>query len=161
MVKKYPEIEIRAALEDDLDDIRQLYRETIVSVNRLHYTDTEVSVWSSASEDKAAWKKKFYEEHFYLAVLKGTAVGFASITDEGYIDYMFVHKDYQRRGIASALLATVEAAARERNVPCVWAEVSITARPFFGRMGFVITEKFEKEYKGVAFDDCIMTKYYR
>jgi putative acetyltransferase len=48
----------------------------------------------------------------------------------------YVHPDFQRRGIARALLQHVEAAARTLNLRRLYTEASITARPAFEAVGF-------------------------
>jgi putative acetyltransferase len=55
-----------------------------------------------------------------------------------YLDLLFVHADYQRRGIAAALYSHAEAQAQQYGVQHVWTQASLTARPFFERVGFVV-----------------------
>lgn len=52
---------------------------------------------------------------------------------------MFIHKDHQGEGIASALLQQIEAYACEQGIRQIFSEVSITARPFFEHKGYVVT----------------------
>lgn len=152
-------LKIRKATVEDADSVRELFRETIISVNEKDYDEKQIDIWASGSEDKTAWERKITEQHFLIAEIDSKTVGFSSITDEGYIDFMFTHKDYQHQGIATKMLSALEEFANEKKLEKVWAEVSITARPFFSGKGFRITERFVKEVKGVKFDDCIMTKY--
>ena len=63
---------------------------------------------------------------------------------EGYLHSLFVHKDWQGKGVASFLLAEVERKALEYGVKEVYSEVSITARPFFEKRGYVV-EKVQKQ----------------
>ena len=58
-------------------------------------------------------------------------VGFASLTDEGALDFLYVHKDFQGKGIATALLKQVERIARKKGMAMLRTEASITARGFF------------------------------
>jgi GNAT superfamily N-acetyltransferase len=98
------------------------------------------------------------EQYFVVAEEESRIIAFASITHDGYIDFMFTHKDHQRRGVASELYEVIERNALSLGLAEVWAEVSITARQFFSSKGFAITERFTKEAGGVIFDDCIMRK---
>lgn len=50
----------------------------------------------------------------------------------------YVHPQSQRIGVASALLAAVEADARRRGVTLLNVEASITSRPFFLARGFEV-----------------------
>jgi ribosomal protein S18 acetylase RimI-like enzyme len=151
---------IRKATVEDADSIRKLFRETIISVNKKDYDEEQISIWASGSENKNGWEKKITEQNFLVAEIGSKTVGFSSITDEGYIDFMFTHKDHQHQGIATKMLSRLEEIATEKKLGKVWAEVSITARQFFSGKGFIITERFVKEVSGVKFDDCIMTKYF-
>jgi GNAT superfamily N-acetyltransferase len=50
-----------------------------------------------------------------------------------------VDPDFGRHGVASALLASVVAVARQRGLPALTTFASLTSRPVFERHGFVIT----------------------
>lgn len=67
--------------------------------------------------------------------------GFASADGEGYMHMLFVHKDFQRCGVATALYAAVERFAREAGAVRIASEVSETARGFFERQGFRVDAK--------------------
>lgn len=51
---------------------------------------------------------------------------------------MFVHPDWQGKGIATLLLSEVEKIARQYEVIEITSEVSKTARPFFEHKGYVV-----------------------
>ncbi|MBX7042775.1 MAG: GNAT family N-acetyltransferase [Ignavibacteria bacterium] len=151
-------MKIRRATDSDADSIRALYRDTIRNVNCRDYDPEQIEVWSSGGDDREKWLKRI-DEQFFIAAEDGYGIiGFASVTHDGYIDFMFTHKDHQGRGVASAMYEVLEQKALSLGLREVWAEVSITARPFFRSRGFEITELFEKEAGGVVFDDCIMRK---
>ncbi len=149
---------IRRATAEDADSIRMLYRETIINVNCRDYSPEQIRVWASGSEEEKRWLSAIDEQYFVVAEDESRIIGFASITHDGYIDFMFTHKDHQGRGVAGEMYEVIEQKALSLGLADVWAEVSITARLFFSSKGFVITEKFAKEAGGVVFDDCIMRK---
>jgi putative acetyltransferase len=149
---------LRRATSADLDAIRQLYYDTITTVNTADYDPQQIASWAANHANLPRWQAVLAEQDFFIAELDEKIVGFSSITSAGYLDLMFVHRDYQRRGIARQLLAAVETVAAARKLPKIWAEVSITARPFFAVHGYTITERFVKTVNGVSFDDAVMTK---
>ena len=51
---------------------------------------------------------------------------------------MFVHKDWQGKGIATLLLSEVERIAIQYEVKEITSEVSKTARLFFEHKGYVV-----------------------
>ncbi len=62
--------------------------------------------------------------------------GFIQFDPPDHIDLTYVHPAHQRQGVATALLATVEAAAQVNGVKALHLEASITSRPFFAARGF-------------------------
>ena len=89
---------------------------------------------------------------------KEKMVGFASISDEGYLHSMFVHKEFQRCGIATALLKTLENYGREKAVEKIVAEVSITARPFFESEGFWVVYGQKRRARHLELRNFVMEK---
>ena len=58
------------------------------------------------------------------------------MNEKGYLHSMFVHKDWQGKGVATQLLTEVERIARELQVSEITSEVSLTAKPFFEKKGY-------------------------
>ena len=83
--------------------------------------------------------------HYFVVAVnqKSQIVGFSSITPQGYLHNMFVHKDFQDKGVATVLLNEIERYAAVMGIKRITSEVSLTARPFFEKRGFVV----EKEQK--------------
>ena len=70
-----------------------------------------------------------------VAVEGGTIVGFGDMAADGYLDRLFVHKDFQRRGVAKAICDALEGASGAERFT---THASITARPFFEKRGWRI-----------------------
>jgi putative acetyltransferase len=68
----------------------------------------------------------------------------------GYFDLLYVHKDYQRRGVALRLLEKILEKARELGLAGIDVEASITARSFFEKHNFRMLEEQTVFVKGVA-----------
>jgi len=151
-------VNIRRATIEDTDQIRQLYYDTINKINVIDYNRDQIKLWSSGYLKIDRWKKNISEQYFIVSETGNIITGFASITEKGYLDFMYVHKDHQGKGIASAMLTELEIFADSLNINDIWAQVSITARPFFKRKGFTITREFITKIEGVEFADAIMTK---
>ncbi|MEG0380890.1 MAG: GNAT family N-acetyltransferase, partial [Kurthia sp.] len=63
---------------------------------------------------------------------------FADLTLDGYIDRIYVHKDYQNQKIASQLLEKLEGEAYQLGLMNLETDASVTALPFFSKHGFQI-----------------------
>jgi GNAT superfamily N-acetyltransferase len=86
----------------------------------------------------------------WLATVSGRPAGMASLFEYrrmpkpgradsrwGYVGHLFVRNDCRRRGLGSALLAAVVAAADERSYARLVVSPSAEALSLFGRHGFV------------------------
>ncbi|WP_425391264.1 GNAT family N-acetyltransferase [Ekhidna sp.] len=150
-------ITIRKADRNDVPDIITLFENTVRSVNQKDYSAKQIDVWANA-KNKDIWSENVKIQYFYLAEIDDQIVGFSSIDDTGYLDFMYVHKDFQRRGIAKALLEQIEQKASELRLLKIHSSVSITAQPFFKSRGFKTYDDEHKVLKDVAFINALMEK---
>lgn len=143
---------VRVAEMQDIPGLIRLYQETVLTVNRRDYSQEEVEDWASCGEDVAKIEKMLNTHYFIVAVNElSEMVGFSSITPQGYLHSMFIHKDFQNRGIATVLLNAIEQYAKQQDIRKITSEVSLTARPFFEKRGYAV----EKEQKRKANRLCL------
>jgi putative acetyltransferase len=140
-------IKIRQPVEGDVSQITQLFFDTIQNINIKDYSKEEVDDWSSWNTDTDKWLERIQEQYFVLAEINNQIVGFSSLAEDGYLDFMFVHKDFQGQGIASALLSDIEHQASEQNNEFIYSDVSITAKGFFEKKGFIVKRQQLKKSK--------------
>lgn len=130
---------IRPLEEKDLYDMQNLFRSTVLNVNIKDYTKEEVEDWASCDDDIKHWKEILFNNQFIGAFDKqDNLIGYSSMNKRGYMHSMFVHPDWQGKGIATLLLSEVEKIARQYEVIEITSEVSKTARPFFEHKGYVV-----------------------
>ena len=151
-------IAIRTAEEKDLPAIRKLYSQTVREINSKDYNQQEIEVWASSADEHESFSKAIKIQYFVIAVIENEIVGFSSIEKNGYLDFMYVHKDHQRKGIAKKLLEEIERKAVEQKNFEVFAYVSRTAKPFFEKAGYRHTGNKTDPFKGVVFTNSIMVK---
>jgi len=140
-------IEVRQAVDSDVERITQLFFDTIQNINIKDYSQEEVDDWSSWKSDIDKWLEKMQEQYFVVAEIDNKFVGFSSLAKDGYLDFMFVHKDNQGQGVASALLSEIERKAMEQNNDLIYSDVSITAKGFFESKGFIVERQQLKKSK--------------
>lgn len=131
-------IKIRQVVEGDVSQITQLFFDTIQNINIRDYSQEEVDDWSSWKADVDKWLEKMQEQYFIVAEIKNKIVGFSSLAQDGYLDFMFVDKDIQGQGVASALLSKIVRKAIEQNNDLIYSDVSLTAKGFFESKGFIV-----------------------
>lgn len=78
------------------------------------------------------WYKSFLKHFTIVAIKNEIVVGFWDIDNTGYLDKLYVHKEYQRQGIATAICDELEKAVKGKKII---TQASITAKPFFEHGG--------------------------
>lgn len=143
----------------DIPELKQLYKDTILNINKKDYSAEEVEDWASCGDNTQHWLELISMLHNIIAENdEGQVVGFASISDEGYLHMLFVHKDYQRKGVAGLLYKSIEELAQHKQIVKITSEVSITARPFFEKQGFVVSEEQRRKANKLALVNYKMSK---
>lgn len=133
---------LRRFESSDLPECINLFYDTVHSVNAQHYTPAQLDAWAPASP-KQAWWDSMINNVAYVAEHEQQIIGFGDITAAGYLDRLFVHKDYQRCGVAASILACLEREASQLSLTRITAEFSITAKPFAEAHGFHVIEQQE------------------
>ena len=89
-------------------------------------------------------------------------IGFVNVAGDGGLHAFLldatVHPDFQRRGVASALLRFLVARGGSERRKRLFGEVSITARPVFERHGFKVLAYQTVETNGQALGNYRMEK---
>ncbi len=123
-------------------------------MNAKDYTKEQLDAWATGTVDLEKWNQSL-EEHFSLVALDGEKIiGFGDIDDTGYLDRLFVHSDYQGKGVATAICDQLEQSVQGNIV----THASITAKPFFEKRGYKIVKERQVERKGVLLTNFIMEK---
>lgn len=151
-------IKIYKATKQDIVMITQLFRDTIQIINSKDYPADEIDDWSSWWSDHDKWQERIQEQYFIKAVIDDKTVGFSSLATDGYLDFMFTHKDYQRQGVAGNLIKKIERKAKEQSNDLIYSDVSITAKGFFEKHGFVVEKQQFKKSKDKELINFRMTK---
>jgi putative acetyltransferase len=129
-------ISIRPALLSDLAEMQTLFVETIETVCKKDYSPEQIKVWTSSIEHTNRWTDKLQKQYFLVAHIEHKIVGYASLQETDYLDILYVHKDFQRQGIADRLYKEIEKEAIIKGSKILSSDVSITAKPFFEKKGF-------------------------
>ena len=122
------------------------------------YTPEQVAAWASEDIDVVAWGDRRLAARTQVAELDGMVVGFTDVDDEGYVDMLFVDPAVGRRGVATALLTWVVETAQAAGATELTTHASLTARPFFERVGFEVVAERHPVLRGVAMTNFAMRR---
>lgn len=146
---------IREYESADCRALTELFYETVHTVNAKDYTEEQLDAWAAGDADLGKWDFSFRQHHTFVAVIDGQIAGFGDMDDTGYLDRLYVHKDFQRRGIATALCDKMEETVR---APRFTTHASITAKLFFEKRGYKEMKEQQVERQGVLLTNYVMIK---
>lgn len=133
-------MEIRPYKPIDLEQIAQLFYETVHAVNIKDYTERQVNAWATGNINLKEWGTSFLKHLTYVATEKDMIIGLGDIDETGYLDRIYVHKDFQGQGVATAICNRLE---NEIGTKCITVHASITAKPFL-KKGDIIRLSLKK-----------------
>ena len=140
---------------DDCPVLARLFYDTVHTVNARDYSREQLDAWAAGDVDLAKWNESFLGTHMVVAEAECQIVGFGNMDFTGYLDLLYVHKDHQGQGIATAICDELESNS-EAGEYCVHA--SITARPFFEKRGYTVVREQQVERRGVKLTNYVMKK---
>lgn len=143
-------LSIRRYRPDDLDAVIDIFQRAVRLTAAKDYSPAQIEAW--AQVDRGRWAARRLDHPTWLALAGAQPAGFTDLEEAGalggHLDMLFVDPDHGGRGVARALVATVEAEARRAGLRRLFTEASITARPFFERQGFRLIADQEVERNG-------------
>ena len=123
----------------------KLFYNTVHTVNAKDYTEEQLDAWAMGQVDLNKWAQSLREHYSIVAVENEMLVGFGDIDESGYLDHLFVHADYQGKGIGTMICNRLEQAVSGNII----THASITARPFFEKRGYRVVKEQQVERQGV------------
>lgn len=145
---------IRKYQPADCGELARLFYDTVHTVNAGDYTEEQLDAWAPGAVDLAEWDRSFREHDCVVAVAGGTIIGFGDMDKEGYLDRLFVHKDYQGKGVGTAICGRLEQAVRGKAI----THASVTAKPFFEKRGYRVIREQQVFRGGTALVNFVMEK---
>ncbi|SHK79875.1 putative acetyltransferase [Anaerocolumna jejuensis DSM 15929] len=146
---------IRKYKAADCREMAELFYNTVHGVNARDYTEEQLNAWASGQVNTDAWNRSFSENYTLVALEKDRLIGFGDIDKTGYLDHLFVHKDFQSQGVATILCDELE---KHFPVSCITTHASITAKPFFEARGYRVLREQQVTRNGVILTNYVMEK---
>ena len=149
----------RKATISDLKEMQELYIETIKNVCKNDYNSAQIEAWISGVKNKDRWLEVINTQIVLLAIIENKIAGFGTLKDGNYIDFFYIHKDFQRKGVADKILTELETEAKKHHSKTITSDISITAKPFFEKKGFVAKAEQRNIRLGVELINYKMEKH--
>ena len=148
-------MQLREYIPSDCAQMAELFYQTVHSVNTKDYKKEQLDAWATGEVDLQAWDASFRAHRTVIATENGEIIGFGDMDENSYLDRLYVHKDHQGQGIASAICDELECFATGKTIT---AHASITAKSFFQHRGYRVVRQQEVIRRGVALTNFVMKK---
>ncbi len=149
---------IRGYRETDAQETLDIFLSAVNETAAAHYSTEQIAAWSRPEERELGTWNSARSRDTFVATISTQLVGFSDVSDDGYIDMMFVAPKFGRRGVASALLAHISGIAKAAGITELSTDASITARPFFERHGFAVVAEQRPITHGIEMINFRMTR---
>ncbi|PIB12591.1 GNAT family N-acetyltransferase [Vibrio rotiferianus] len=151
-------LEIRRFESGDEETLRTLFYYTVRKICINDYTDAQVSAWAPNIYVADDWNKKIALLNPFIVLLDGQVVGYADLQPDGYVDHFFCHWQHQGKGVGTALMQQLIAEGARNFNHRLYANVSLTAKPFFERHGFIVAKQQSVDIRGQTLTNFLMEK---
>lgn len=152
------DVTIRRYRESEAAALWEVFATSVRVLAAADYTPEQIAAWAADDRPLSAWEERMRCIQPFVAEIDGSAVAYADVQADGYIDHFFVAPGVARQGVGSALMHRLHEEAAALELPRLYSHVSLTARPFFERWGFAVVEKRTVEVRSVTMHNFLMTK---
>lgn len=145
---------IREYRPEDCQELIKLFCETVRTVNSRDYSPEQINAWLSNNRSPEEWIESFLA-HYTIVAEENIITGFGDIDSSGYLDRLFIHKDFQRQKIATSICDALEKYVSSGKIT---THASVTAKPFFLNRGYEVIKKQQVLRNGVYLINYVMQK---
>ena len=147
---------IRPAHPDDAQEISRVIVSALRETSARDYSE-EVIARVEQSFSPVAVSDLLARRLVFVAICDDTVIGTASL-DGRVVRTVFIEPGWQGRGIGRALMAEVECMAIERGVTILAVPSSVTAEPFYAKLGFApIRDSYHGEERTIIMERPLLT----
>lgn len=141
-------MEFREYKNTDLHAVMDLFYITVHEVNKNDYSEEQLDAIAPKDANEYHWEKSLEKNHTIVVEEDDKLIAFGNIGKTGYLDRLYVHPDYLRKGIASKLVEELEEYAKKHGSHVINVTSSITSKAFFESKGYAVIEEQINERRG-------------
>lgn len=150
---------IREFKTGDETALRDVFFSAVHDIAAADYSAEQCAVWAPVEYAQAKWAQRMEQISPFIAEREGRIAGYASVAKNGYIDHFFVRASDARHGVGTLLMRHIHARAATWQSTYLFANVSVTARPFFEKWEFTVEIEQSNLVQGIAINNFRMGKH--
>jgi putative acetyltransferase len=140
-------IALRPYLPADAEALALIYKGAILFLAEDDYGDDQLAAWASFADD-AGFGVIVAGNLTLVSLSDGEPTGFLTLKDDREVSMLYVHPEFARQGVATALLDAAEKIAAARGSARLVVDASDTARGFFEARGYAGEQRLTREVAG-------------
>lgn len=148
-------MKLRKYRSSDLKSVCQLFYETITTVNICDYNSEQIKVWSNRRDFLLQQDNYFNSLYTIVAIKDNKIVGYGNIDKVGYLDHLYIHKDYQGQHIATLICNELE---NHLKIKRFSVHASISAKAFFEKRGYKVVKEQRVKIDNIYLNNYVMNK---
>ena len=142
-------------------DARAVYETCVLAIRASgphSYSDEQVEAWVRRITQEAL-AKRIEQLYFLVACQDEEIVGFAALNPTSHeLDYVYVHPDFQRKGVGRQLCEAIEQAAKNRRFRALHLVASLNALRFYERLNYKTEKTIIRDLDGIKVPCVLMKK---
>lgn len=137
---------IRRFRDTDAVAVARLRRDTIRTINAKDYPPKHIRAWTDGITVNRI-RTSPHKKSTFVAVHHKKIIGVGQYTPQE-LRLLYIHKDHLGKGIGKAILGVLERDALQHGIRTFTCFSTITARPFYEKMGFKTIKRSTLPLKG-------------
>lgn len=134
-------VQIRPFRPDDAPALFAIFYSAVHELTCDAYTPAQRDAWAPADFPASQWAARLVRLQPLVVELDAHPVAYADVQADGLIDHFFVAAGLARRGLGQQLMLRLHEEAARRGLCRLYADVSLSAQPFFARQGFLLLRR--------------------
>ena len=139
---------IRIYQPGDHTAIAEIFTRAIHEIASEVYSEAQCLAWSDPIPNPEHWKKRCELKRPFVFAVGQEIAGFLELDPDGHIDCAYIHPDYKRGGIMTALVKHAVDTCFQFRLNRVYVEASLCAKPMFEKIGFTSLQENWVDIKG-------------
>jgi len=129
--------------------IAEIFTAAVHEIASEVYSEQQCLAWSDREVNYDHWKNRCERKRPFVAITCSEISGFLELDPDGHIDCAYINPKYKRRGIMTALVRHAIDTCFSLNLPRVYVDASLCAKPMFEKIGFQTIRENQVSIKGV------------
>lgn len=151
-------MDIKKYTSEYFEEVLSLMKNTIRTVNSNDYNSDQITAWITKI-DPIKLKSSLRANTTLIALINNKLVGFVDMDSSGYLDHLYVHKDYQKQNIGENLVLSIEKELHKNNNLTKFSTyASITSLNFFLKLNYKVIKENTVSINSVNLTNYLLEK---